>query len=91
MLPALAVEMVGTSMEVYTEHNLQYLRHTAIDNVRNLCGLSVPCGFTSQGLPIGLTIYGKPFQEDLILRIGYAFEQATDWHRRTPDLSWVHG
>jgi aspartyl-tRNA(Asn)/glutamyl-tRNA(Gln) amidotransferase subunit A len=51
----------------------------------------VPCGFTSQGLPIGLTIYDKPFQEDLILRIGYMFEQATDWHRCTPDLSWVHG
>ena len=91
MLPALPVETVDASMEVYTEHNLQYLRHTAIGNVLNLCGLSVPCGFTSQGLPIGLTIYGKPFQEDLILRIGYTFEQATDWHRRTPDLSWVHG
>jgi Asp-tRNA(Asn)/Glu-tRNA(Gln) amidotransferase A subunit family amidase len=38
-----------------------------------------------------LTIYGKPFQEDLIRRIGHAFEQATDWHRRTPDRSWVHG
>jgi len=34
-------------------------------------------------------IYGKPSQEDIILRIGYAFEQATDWHRRTPDLSWA--
>ena len=91
MLPALPVETVDASLEVYAEHNLQYLRHTAIDNVLNLCGLSVPCGFTSQGLPIGLTIYGKLFQEDLILRIGYAFEQATDWHRRTPDRSWVHG
>ena len=78
-------------MEMYTEHNLQYLRNTAIDHVLNLCGLSVPCGFTSQGLLISLTIYDKPFQEDLILRIGYTFEQATDWHRRTPDLSWVHG
>jgi hypothetical protein len=34
---------------MYTEHNLQCLRHTAIDNVLNLCGLSVPCVFTSQG------------------------------------------
>jgi aspartyl-tRNA(Asn)/glutamyl-tRNA(Gln) amidotransferase subunit A len=91
MIPALPVVVVDASMEVYTERNLQYLRNTAIGNVLNLCGLSVPCGFTSQGLPIGVTIYGKPFQEDLILRLGYAFEQATDWHRRTPDLSWVHG
>jgi Asp-tRNA(Asn)/Glu-tRNA(Gln) amidotransferase A subunit family amidase len=52
MLPALAVETVDASMEVYTEHHLQYLRHTAIDNARNLCGLSAPCGFTSQGFPL---------------------------------------
>ena len=91
LLPALLVETVDASLKVYTEYNLQSLRNSAIGNVLNLCGLSVPCGFTSQGSPIGLTIYGKPFQEDLILRIGYAFEQATDRHRRTPDLSWVHG
>jgi Asp-tRNA(Asn)/Glu-tRNA(Gln) amidotransferase A subunit family amidase len=91
MLPALPMETVDASMEVYTEHNLQYLRHTAIDNVLDLCGLYVSCGFTGQGLPLGLTIYGKLFQEDLIRRIGHAFEQATDWHRRTSDLSWVHG
>lgn len=91
MLPALAVETVEASLEVYTEHNLQYLRNTTIGNVLNLCGLPVPCGFTSQGLPIGLTIYDKSFQEDLMLRIAYTFEQASDWHRRTPDLSWVHG
>jgi aspartyl-tRNA(Asn)/glutamyl-tRNA(Gln) amidotransferase subunit A len=89
MLPALPVATVDASIEAYTEHNLHYLRNTAIGNLLNLCGLSVPCGLTSQGLPIGLTIYGKPFQEDLILRIGYAFEQATDWHCQTPDLSWV--
>ena len=91
MLPALPVETVDASLEVYAEHNLQYLRNTTIGNVLNLCGLSMPCGFTSQGLPIGLTIYDKPFQEDLVLRSGYTFEQASDWHRRTPELSWVHG
>jgi Asp-tRNA(Asn)/Glu-tRNA(Gln) amidotransferase A subunit family amidase len=61
VLPALAVETVDASMEMYTEHNLQYLRNTAMDNVLNLCGLSVLCGFTSQRSPIGFTIYGKPF------------------------------
>jgi Asp-tRNA(Asn)/Glu-tRNA(Gln) amidotransferase A subunit family amidase len=39
---------------------------------------------------MGLTIYDKPFQEDLIRRIGHASEQATEWHRRTPDLSQLH-
>jgi aspartyl-tRNA(Asn)/glutamyl-tRNA(Gln) amidotransferase subunit A len=89
MIPALPVATIDASMDTYTAHNQQYLRNTVIGNVLNLCALSVPCGFTRQGLPIGLMIYGKPFQEDMILRIGYAFEQATDWHRRTPDLSWV--
>jgi aspartyl-tRNA(Asn)/glutamyl-tRNA(Gln) amidotransferase subunit A len=89
MLPALPVETIDASMDTYTAHNLQYLRNTVIGNVLNLCALSVPCGFTGQGLPIGLMIYGKPFQEDVVLRIGYAFEQATDWHRHTPDLSWI--
>ena len=54
-----------------------------------MCGVSLPCGFTKDGLPIGLLIYAKPFQEDVALRAGYAFEQATDWHKRHPDLSWL--
>jgi aspartyl-tRNA(Asn)/glutamyl-tRNA(Gln) amidotransferase subunit A len=89
MIPALPVEEVDRSMEIYTERNVQYLRNTAIGNIIGLCGLSIPCGFTSMGLPIGLMIYGKPFHEEMVLRVGYAFEQATDWHRRTPDMSWV--
>jgi aspartyl-tRNA(Asn)/glutamyl-tRNA(Gln) amidotransferase subunit A len=89
MIPALPVQQIDASPEVYATHNLQYLRNTVIGNILQLCGLSVPCGFTSQGLPIGLMIYGKPYQEDLILRIGAAFEQATAWHRRTPELAWA--
>ena len=73
MFPALPMETVDAPLEVYTEDDLQYLRNTTIGNVLNQCGLSVPCGFTSQGLPIGLTIHDKPFQEDLLLRIEYAF------------------
>jgi aspartyl-tRNA(Asn)/glutamyl-tRNA(Gln) amidotransferase subunit A len=89
MIPAVPVAEADASLEAYTTRNMQYLRNTAIGNILNLCGLSLPCGFTRQGLPIGLMIYGKPFQEAMILRVGYAFEQATDWHRRTPDLSWI--
>jgi aspartyl-tRNA(Asn)/glutamyl-tRNA(Gln) amidotransferase subunit A len=91
MIPALPVVEIDASLEAYSARNQQYLRNTAIGNVLNLCGLSVPCGFTSQGLPIGLMIYGKPYNEDVVLRVGYTFEQATDWHRRTPDLTWVTG
>jgi aspartyl-tRNA(Asn)/glutamyl-tRNA(Gln) amidotransferase subunit A len=88
-LPAQPVAQVDTNLENYLERNALYLRNTCIGNVLNMCGLSVPCGFTKEGLPIGLLIYAKPFQEDVALRAGYAFEQATEWHRRYPDLSWV--
>jgi len=88
-IPALPTAEIDADMETYTQRNLSYLRNTAIGNVLNMCGLSVPCGFTQQGLPIGLMIYAKPFQENMVLRAGYAFQEVTDWHRRTPDLSWV--
>ena len=88
-MPAQSVSEVDSGMDTYLQQNIKYLRNTAIGNILNLCGLSVPCGFTKEGLPIGLLIYGKSFQEDIILRIGYAFEQATDWHKVRPDLKWA--
>ncbi|MBW2411522.1 MAG: amidase [Deltaproteobacteria bacterium] len=88
-LPALPVSEVDTDFENYFNRNALYLRNTCIGNVLNMCGLSLPCGFTTEGLPIGLLIYGKPFQENAILRAGYAFQQSTDWHRQAPDLSWA--
>jgi aspartyl-tRNA(Asn)/glutamyl-tRNA(Gln) amidotransferase subunit A len=88
-IPALPTAEIDADMKTYSARNLSYLRNTAIGNVLNMCGLSVPCGFTQQGLPIGLMIYAKPFQENVVLRAGYAFQRVTDWHRRMPDLSWV--
>jgi aspartyl-tRNA(Asn)/glutamyl-tRNA(Gln) amidotransferase subunit A len=55
-------------------------------NLAGLPGLSLPCGFDSQGLPIGLQIVGKPFDEETVLRTAYAYEQSTDWHARRPTL-----
>ena len=55
-------------------------------NLAGLPGLSVPCGFDSDGLPIGMQIIGKHLDEATILRIAYAYEQATDWHKRKPSL-----
>jgi aspartyl-tRNA(Asn)/glutamyl-tRNA(Gln) amidotransferase subunit A len=55
-------------------------------SLAGICGLSVPCGFDRNGLPIGLQLLGPAFGEERVLRAGYAFEQATDWHRRTPDI-----
>jgi aspartyl-tRNA(Asn)/glutamyl-tRNA(Gln) amidotransferase subunit A len=73
-------------LETYLAHNLLYLRNTTVGNILGLCALSVPCGFTSEGLPIGLMIYGAGFSEDLILQVGHAYQEATDWHRRVPPL-----
>jgi aspartyl-tRNA(Asn)/glutamyl-tRNA(Gln) amidotransferase subunit A len=55
-------------------------------NLAGIPGISIPCGFSSTGLPIGLQIIGKPFDEEAILRVAYAFEQNTDYHRRKPLL-----
>jgi len=48
--------------------------------------LSICCGFTSENLPIGLQIGGKPFAEQTVLNVAYAYQQATDWHRRRPPI-----
>lgn len=89
MIPALPLDVVDATLEAYQEWNPCYSRNTRVGNILRLCGLTVPCGFTAQGLPIGLMIYGKAFDEAMVLRVGYAFEQATDWHQRRPDLAWA--
>lgn len=55
-------------------------------NTYGVSAMSVPCGFSRDGLPIGLQVIGKPFQEAQILALAYAYEQATDWHMRRPPL-----
>ncbi len=88
-LPALPVSEVDKDLSSYAAYTKVYSRNTRIGSVLDLCGLSVPCGFTQKGLPIGLLICGKPFNEDIVLRAGYAYEQACDWHNQTPSLSWL--
>ena len=51
-------------------------------NLAGTCAMSIPAGFSASGLPIGLQLIGKPFGEETILRAGFAFEQATEWHTR---------
>ncbi len=59
-------------------------------NLGNLTGapaLSVPCGFTPDGLPVGLQLFGRAFDEARLLSFGHAYEQTTEWHRRRPPLA----
>jgi aspartyl-tRNA(Asn)/glutamyl-tRNA(Gln) amidotransferase subunit A len=56
-------------------------------NLSGIPGVSVPCGFSVAGLPIGLQILGRPLDEARVLRAAYAYEQATDWRARHPGLT----
>ena len=62
------------------------IRCTAPFNATGLPALSLPCGFTRSGLPVGLQLAGRPFDEVTVLRAGHAYEQATEWHERVPAL-----
>lgn len=53
-------------------------------NLAGICGMSIPCGFSSNGLPIGLQILGDSFKEENILKVGHAYEQTTEWHKQKP-------
>ncbi len=58
--------------------------YTVPANLAGICGVSLPCGFTRSGLPIGLQILAAPFAEEKLLRVARMYEQATDWHARRP-------
>lgn len=69
------------------EKELLTLRNTRPFNALGLPTISVPCGFTGGGLPIGMQITGPSGNEAAVLRLAFAYEQATEWHKRKPNLS----
>jgi aspartyl-tRNA(Asn)/glutamyl-tRNA(Gln) amidotransferase subunit A len=60
--------------------------YTISANLAGIAGVSIPCGFTKSGLPIGLQIQAPPFEEEKLLRVARMHERATDWHTRRPKL-----
>ena len=60
--------------------------YTISCNLAGLPGISIPCGFTKSGLPIGLQILAPSFEEEKLLRVARMYERETDWHRRRPKL-----
>jgi aspartyl-tRNA(Asn)/glutamyl-tRNA(Gln) amidotransferase subunit A len=63
------------------------LRNTAPFSLLFWPSASVPCGFTGEGLPVGLQISARPSADELALRVAHAYEQATDWHKRIPPIA----
>jgi aspartyl-tRNA(Asn)/glutamyl-tRNA(Gln) amidotransferase subunit A len=74
-------EKLGDPLTMYLSDVL-----TIAVNLAGLPGLSVPCGVDTVGMPIGLQIIGRPFGEAEMLRAAHAYEQATDWHGRSPEV-----
>jgi len=60
--------------------------YTASTNLAGIAGISIPCGQSSEGLPIGLQLQAPPFEEERLLRGAHMFQEATDWHTRRPSL-----
>ncbi|HLZ41405.1 MAG TPA: amidase [Candidatus Sulfotelmatobacter sp.] len=81
-LPAPTIADLRANPDALRPAELKLLRNTRPFNVWGLPAISVPCGFTQGGLPIGLQIAGPHWREDLVLRLAHAYEQATAWHKR---------
>jgi len=84
-VPAIPLEQTGQPISVggVTEESATaFLRLNMPFNLSGLPAVSFPCGFSSTGLPIGLQVAGKPFEEATVLRIAHAYQQMTDWHLR---------
>jgi aspartyl-tRNA(Asn)/glutamyl-tRNA(Gln) amidotransferase subunit A len=85
-LPPLVGEVWVQSGDL-REHVIDaFLRFNIPYDLTGLPAISVPCGFSSAGLPIGLQIAGRAFEESTILRFAHAYEQSTDWHLAEPTL-----
>jgi aspartyl-tRNA(Asn)/glutamyl-tRNA(Gln) amidotransferase subunit A len=85
-VPAAAIDELKQDPDLLRPHELLLLRNTRPVNVWGLPAISIPCGFTTAGLPTGLQIIGPHWKEEGVLRLAYAYEQATNWHKRTPRL-----
>lgn len=77
--------MTSVPLEEINEDDGSIVDLTRMANHLGLCALSIPCGFTESGLPHSLQIVGRPFEEERVLQLAWAYEQATPWHlRRSP-------
>jgi len=85
--PPIGLGQIRAPGERETSVRAELLRLTRPANVAGIPALSIPCGFTSDGLPIGLQLMGRRWGEARLLAIARAYEEATDWHLRHPALT----
>jgi len=84
-IPAATIAESDVGNSLNAEAVIQRItRFTRPINYLGLPALSIPCGFTKNGLPVGLQLVGRSFDEAMLLRIGAAFQRATDYHQRVP-------
>ena len=76
-------EVNGKAMNTY----IDWMMSCAYITVTGLPAVSVPCGFTDGGLPVGLQIVGRPRADFEVLQLAFAFQEATGFYRRRPDLA----
>ena len=87
--PVTAPQLLATQLEIGEESvgtTAALTQYTRPYNITGFPAISVPCGFSDEGLPIGLQLAGRPFEDQTVLRAAYAYEQATDWRRRRPPI-----
>jgi aspartyl-tRNA(Asn)/glutamyl-tRNA(Gln) amidotransferase subunit A len=87
-IPAPAIADLRKDPEALRPAELRLLRNTRPFNVWGLPAVSLPCGFTQSGLPIGLQIAGPYWREDLVLRLASGYESATEWHEGRPAVDF---
>jgi aspartyl-tRNA(Asn)/glutamyl-tRNA(Gln) amidotransferase subunit A len=78
--------MAATPLIDVDETTAPLASFTRAVNYLGACGLSLPAGFSQEGLPVAVQLIGAPFAEGTLTRIGRSFQRATDWHRRHPDV-----
>ena len=86
-VPPFSIEDLLADQNTMRAKEVLMLRNTRPFNVLGLPTISVPCGFTSHGLPVGIQISGPPWGEATLLRLAQAYEHATSWHKQMPVVS----
>jgi aspartyl-tRNA(Asn)/glutamyl-tRNA(Gln) amidotransferase subunit A len=85
-IPPPAIADLREHPDTLRQQELMMLRNTRPFNVWGIPTISIPCGFTKDGLPIGLQLAAAHCREEVVLQAAHAYEQATDWHNKMPEL-----